>query len=88
MSEGSAIKPKTGQGAASVIIDYVFGLVAAILTTALFAMIGDGVQPEVLLMATAYVGVIMLLGRKHAWSVTTYMRRLRERPNDLGSPGN
>lgn len=67
---------------AGAILDGTLGFVVVILTLAFVAMTRNGFQPEVLLIALAYVAMMLLLARRHGWSVGSYVRRLRAAPTD------
>lgn len=66
------------------IVDVVFLVLLGVVTTALFAVIGDGVQLESLLLCAAWGALVMILGLRRGSIIGDFVRRLRERPNDLG----
>jgi uncharacterized membrane protein len=65
---------------AGAILDGSLGFVLLILTTALLAMIRNGFQPEVLLIALAYAALMLLVARRHGWRMRDYIGRLRGAP--------
>lgn len=71
---------------AGAILDGVLGIVIAIVATALFAMVRDGFEPGILLIAGAYVALLMFVARRRGWSLDSYVKRLRESPNGRGEP--